>query len=60
VSVEHIGSGNIPVRSDTRRLLLVKRLNKLGGVALTSDTRRLLLAKIDKMLKGLGTTSAGI
>lgn len=58
--VEHIASGTVPQRSDTRRLLMVKRLNKLGGVALTSDTRRILQAKIDKILKGLGTGSGGI
>jgi hypothetical protein len=59
---ERYGSGVVPKTSDTRRILLVKRLRSLiqnkGAVSadrypMSSDTRRVLLLKIDAVQNGI-------
>lgn len=58
-SPEIYGSGITPERTDTKRMLLAKKLKALGGSALTSDTKRRLLGKIDRIRSGKSGTNTG-
>jgi hypothetical protein len=58
-SAEHFGTGTTPAKTDTRRILICKRLNKIGGTALKSDTIRLLRGKIDRVLVGKSSANIG-
>lgn len=60
-TVEVLGSGTTPLKSDTKRLLLIKRLMSLiNGVGTLNvnnypfkgDTCRMLRVKIDRVLTG--------
>lgn len=55
---EIYGSGTIPQRSDTKRMLMAKAVRKKGGTPLQSDTFRQLEAKLDKAIKGLPSNNA--